>query len=523
MNELTGTRELLRLALRRDRLLLPIWVYVFVLVAVGSAKAGLDLYPNLHERVAAATAANATTALVALYGRIYHPAGLGGIAMLKLTVLGCVFMGLLSTLLVTRHTRAEEEQGRVELLGAGVVGRYAPLAAALALAVGTSVLIGLLTGAGLRIAGMPVGGSLAFAVAWTTCGIAFAGVSAVSAQLTQTARTANGLAVGVLGAAYLLRAIGDTALPALSYLSPIGWSQQIRPYGGDRFWLGLLPLGLAVCLGFLAFALVARRDLGSGLLPDRRGPARAAVRLRSAAALSWRLQRGQLAGWLVTFAVLGVVLGSLSGNLHGLADGAASRQLIIRLGGVSGLRDAFLSTELSFMALAATAYGLVAAGRMRSEEAQGRAELVLAGAVTRPRWVGGHVAIALAGSALSMLAGGLGATIGSGRPVGTLVGASLVRLPAVWVVTGIAVLGFGLAPRLTVVGWATLVVFLLLGQLGDLLKLSQAVQRLSPYAHVPDLPGGALRWTPLLALTALAVVLVTAGVVGFRRRDLAAH
>ena len=37
----------------------------------------------------------------------------------------------MAILLVVRHTRAEEETGRAELVGAGVVGRHAPLAAAL--------------------------------------------------------------------------------------------------------------------------------------------------------------------------------------------------------------------------------------------------------------------------------------------------------------------------------------------------------------------------------------------------------
>lgn len=98
--------------------------------------------------------------------------------------------------------------------------------------------------------------------------------------------------------------------------------------------------------------------------------------------------------------------------------------------------------------------------------------------------------------------------------------AAWVQLPAVWVVAGLAMLLYGMLPRLTALAWAALVAFALLGQLGEVLQLPEWMQSLSPYAHLPQAPREELEATPLLWLGALAAALATAGMTTFRRRDL---
>ena len=202
--------------------------------------------------------------------------------MLKTIAFGALLVALFTSVLVVRHTRAEEDSGRLELMSAAVLGRYAPLAAALAVAVGASVVLGGVTAVALIATGLPVAGSVAFGLTWACAGTAFAAVAAVAAQLTDRARTATGSAVAVLGCAYLLRAIGDSAGGAtwVSWLSPIGWAQQIRPYGGNRWVVAALPLTFAAVLVGVAVLLTDRRDLGAGLLPARPGAASAAPGLR---------------------------------------------------------------------------------------------------------------------------------------------------------------------------------------------------------------------------------------------------
>jgi ABC-2 type transport system permease protein len=530
VSAVAGTGALVRLALRRDRIMLPIWLYSFVAVAAGSASATIRLYPTVASRVQAARSIDGIGGLVALYGRIYDPTSLGAVSMIKLGGLGGALVAVLAMLLVVRHTRAEEETGRLELLGGAVLGRYAALAAALAVAVGTNVLLGLLTAVGLIVVGLPAAGSVAFGLAWAGTGIAFAAVAAATAQLTESARTALGLATAVLGVAYLLRAAGDVAGPGgpgwLSWLSPVGWGQQVRPFAGERWWVLLLPVGFASVVVAASAALVARRDLGAGLVPARPGPAAAGRWLRGPLGLAWRLHRGLLLAWAAGFAVFGAVLGSVAADVRDLLGSQQSRDLFTRLGGSADLTDAFLATELGFFGIAAAAYGVQAALRLRAEESGLRAEPVLATAVGRVRWLASHLVIALAGSAAVLVAGGAAAGLAHAARTGDLgqaarvVGGALAYVPAVSVLTGIVVATFGLWPRLVAVGWAALGVFLLLGELGPVLKLDQWALDVSPFTHVPRLPGAAVTATPLIWLTAAAMALVAAGLAGFRARDV---
>ena len=500
------------------------------MVAAGSAGATVGLYDTVESRIQASASINKTPSLVALYGLIYDPSSLGALSMIKLGAFGGALVAVLSIVLVIRHTRAEEEAGRLELVGSTVIGRHAPLAAALSVTVATNLLLGLLTALGLIGSGLPASGSVAFGLAWAGIGIAFAAVAAVTAQVTSSARAAIGMAMAFLGVVYVLRAIGDTSgdggLTWLRWLSPIGWGQQVRPFQGDRWWVLLLPVAFFVVVTWVAFVLVAQRDHGAGLLPERTGPAQAGRSLGSALGLAWRLQRGPLVGWLVAFVILGLVFGNIATNIGSFMDSPGARDLIQKLGGVEGLTDAFMSTELGMMGVILSVYGIQVVLRLRTEESELRAEPVLATGVGRISWAWSHIVIAVLGTATIIIAAGLSAGIsyaaqtGHSNDFGRVFLAAVVRLPAVWVLVGITAAAFGFAPRAAVAAWVALVTFLLIGEFGPLFGLDQSVMNLSPYGHVPRLPGGTLTATPLVWLTLLAAGLVTVGLVAFRRRDV---
>lgn len=531
MNDFAGTTTLVRLALRRDRVILPVWILVFVSMAAGSAKASIDLYPDVASRVSAAETTNSSPALVSLYGRIFDPTSLGEVSLFKLTSFGAMLVGLLAALLVVRHTRAEEESGRLELLSAGILGRYTALTAALIVSAGTVIVLGLLTAVSLVGTGLPTGGSFAFGLTWIAAGLAFAGVGALTAQLTEGARTANGFTAIVLGVSYVLRALGDSSADGgsrwISWFSPIGWAQQIRPYAGDRWLVALAPLALLVVLISAAFALIRRRDVGAGLVRPRPGPATASASLRSPLALAWRLQRGSLTAWGFAFLLLGFVVGNIASNVDGFVSSEGAKDFVEKLGGVNGITDAFLSSEMGMLGLLASAFGIQAALRLRSEETAFRAEPLLATGVTRYQWLASHVLMALLGTAVLMLVGGLGSGISSGASLGNMgrqvprmLGAAAVQLPAIWLVTALVVILFGLAPKLITTAWAFFGAFLLIGQFGPLFDLPQGLMDISPYAHTPRLPGGDFSTTPVIVLAAIALALLVVGSTSFRHRDI---
>lgn len=229
-------------------------------------------------------------------------------------------------------------------------------------------------------------------------GVAFAAIAAVSAQLTSSARAAVGLSVAVLGLVYVARGVGDTADAAglrwLTWLSPIGWGQQFRPYAGNRWWVLLITVGFTVIATVVAYALVARRDIGAGVLRARPGPAFAAPSLRSPLALAWRLQRAALVGWVAGFALLGAVFGNIASTVGDFLDSPQARNMITSLGGEKGLTDAYLAAVLGIVAVVASAYGVQAAMRLRAEETPSRVEPLLATATTRSSWLLSHTAVA---------------------------------------------------------------------------------------------------------------------------------
>jgi ABC-2 type transport system permease protein len=532
VGELAGVGLLTRLAARRDRLVLTAWIYLLTILVVGSAYSIKKLYTTAAVLDQFAINASHNPALAFLYGPVYGRS-VGGLTAWKPGVLTALLAALMSIFLVIRHTRADEEAGRLELVGSTATGRQAPLAAAVLIALAANVVLGLLVTVGLIALGLPGAGSLAYALAIAGTGLVFAGVAAVAAQVSGTARGARGLAIATAAAAYLLRAFGDSAGAAgprwLAWLSPIGWSEQVRPFAGDRWWLLLVLAAAALVTVAASWALAAGRDYGAGLLADRPGPPQAGPLLRSPLALAWRLQRGALLGWAVGFAAFGLASGFTAKGVGSLVGGSEQlRHGITRLGGSAGLTDAYLVAVIAIAGLVAAAYATSAVLRLRSEETAHRVEPLLASGTGRIRWALSHVIVAAAGAAALLACLGAGAGLGYGFRAGdlgsrlpSLLGAALSQLPAALAVAAVSVVAFGLVPRWSVAcGWLAVAVAGLIELFGPLFSLPHWVLDISPFTHLPKLPGAPVSAPPLAWLSAAAVALAVAGLAGFRRRDI---
>lgn len=519
------TRPLIRVALRRERVFLPVWLVALIATVLGTASSFASLYDTPASRRALVTGLGDTPATLALYGRIYSDS-VGGLVAWRLGGIALVLVALLNVLLVVRHTRADEESGRAELVLSAPVDRRAPLLAALLVAAAANAVLAVVVLLGLLAVGLAASGSAVLVLALALGGFAFAGVGAVAAQVASTARGATGLAGAALGVAYLLRALGDAGPHWMSWLSPLGWCQQVRAFDAQRLWPLALVVAFAAAGVAVAWRIAAARDVGSGLLPERPGPPCGAPSLRGPLALAWRLQRGPLAGWAVSFALAGAAAGSVADSIRrAIGDSPGVRTLLRELGGEKGVVDAYLATTLQVVGILAAVYAVQATLRLRSEETTGRAEPVLATPVSRIRWALSHAGLAAAGCAVILAAAGLAAGVlhalqtGQSSQVGRVLAGALVQLPAAWVPAGLALALFGLAPRASAASWGYLALCLLLGQLGPVLHLDAWLTDLSPFSHVPRLPGGEAGSGPLW-MAAVAVALAAAGLAGFRRRDL---
>ena len=530
--QLAGYSHLLRLAWRRDRILVPSSVLGLVVLAVGSAQATLALYPTDEAASTGLAGVLSNPSVIALYGPVAaHTAD--ALAVFKTLMMGAFLTAVLGFVVVRRHTRTEEDEGRLELLGAGVVGRWSALAAAVTLGTIAVVAASVLSGAGLASLGMDASGSIAFAVAWMAAGLAMVGVSAVVVQLASTTRGAAGLGFGVLGAMYALRAIADSADPGtfthgLGWLTPLGWAGRVEAYGANRTWLLLLGVLTLVGGTAVAVALLDRRDLGAGLIPARGGPARAGRMLTGPFSLVTKLARGTIIGWAVGVALGGVVVGSLLGSVADMVDDPAIKDLLEKLGGSTGtVEDVYLATEIHFVAVAVAAAGIALVLRLVGAERSGLGEVVLATPTSRLRWFGAHVALpVLLTTALMVLLGAVvglvGPSVAPNAPsLGASVGATLAALPAIWVMTGVAAALAGAAPRFAPFAWGVLLVAFMVTEVGPLTKLPSWVMDLSPFTHLSSLPGGSFEVVPAAVLTLIALALVLGGFLAYRRRDVA--
>ncbi len=521
---LTGTWSLVRFILRRDRVRLPVWIIGITLLVLSTAASIESLYPTQADLDKAAQTANENAALIALNAPAYGLDTLGGQAVFNVGSFGYAVMALMGMFLVGRHTRADEENGRTELLRATVVGRNAPVTAVLVMAAGAFAVLGGLITMSMLSQGLPTAGSVLYGAAMGMFGLLFACITAVTVQLTEHNRAALGLAGVLLGGSYVVRAIGDVGNGSLSWLSPMGWAQAARPYAGERWWTLLLLAAAAVlCVGG-AFALQGVRDLGGGLVPPRPGPPVASAALVRPDGLALRLQRASLVAWTLGLGLTGVSYGSVGQDVRDLiGDNNAFEDIIAQGGG--NLTDAFFTTSLLMLALIAGGFAISSTLRLRSEETSGRAEPLLATGLGRTRWVTSYVGVALGGSAALMAAAGLGMGLTYGiavsdlGQVGRLVGAAVGFVPALWLLVGVTLVLFGLAPRATTAAWGVLVACFVTGLFGELLDLPSWVVDLSPFQHVPKMPADGFALTPILALTGVAAALIVVGVVGFRRRD----
>jgi ABC-2 type transport system permease protein len=536
MTRFTGALRLARLALRRDRVTLSAWLLGLGFFVAATTAMFVDSLAT-YDDVVRETQLVATNAGMRMLG-LTSGASVGGYMLHREYVTLAVLAALMSTLAVVRHTRQNEELGRAEMVGATVVGRYAGLAAAVIVAVGANIVLAVVLGLAMMVSGLPASGSLVAGASVAAVGLVFVGVAAISCQLTSTTRGAPGLAGAALGLAFLLSGLGnmlgtvdDGALRVTSawpvWLSPIGWGQQMRPFGGAHWWpLVLFGILLAV-LVTVAFVLVDRRDVGRGIWPERRGHAHAGAALLSPTGLAWRLQRGALLGWSIALLAFGLIFGTLIEQVQDVQGPAA--EWYPGMDGTGQITDAYRASIIQMAGMFVAIYVVQILLRMRVDETGGTVESVLATGVSRPRWLLGHVVNATAGAVLLILIFAISMGLAAGQVLGDtttqlreMVAAGLVQLPGILLLGGVVVAVVGLLPRWAApLSWVVLVASVVLGPMfGPSLGLPQTAQDLSPFTHIPKAPATDVTAAPLVLLAGICLVLAVAGVVAIRRRNL---
>ena len=440
-------------------------------------------------------------------------------------------LGVWALLVVTRLLRGEEDAGRVELLLVGPARARHVTALVLLVVAACCVGVGAAVSAALLASGSGTTGSLLFGVGLAGFAATFAGVAAVAAQVLDVRGRAAGCAAAFLGAAFLLRMVANSTdgRAWLGWFTPFGWLDRLEPFGDPQGVALAVLVVVPVLLLVVAAQARDRRDTGGALLGSQDGRRPRLGGLGRPVAFAWRMNRPALTGWVLGLAAYAFVMGALvTTMIEFLARDASYQRALADLG-----LDVVLTVEgfVGVMSLTLGAgfalYAAFRVGAVRSEEESGRADNLLARPLSRSRWLLGHAVLTVVGAALLVVLTGLamwtGAAVsGSDRlTVGEPLRGVLNTGSVVVLVTGLAVLSFGLLPRLTVaVPAAVTVGGYVLTLLGPALSWPGWVVDLSPFSHLAYVPA-----EPFAATSAAVMVLVgcaagAAGVAAFAHRDV---
>ncbi|MDH6235507.1 hypothetical protein [Cryobacterium sp. CG_9.6] len=532
---------------RRDGGHLTVWITALAVLVSLSVPAVTVSFGSTADREALVRLAIGAPSVLMLRG-IPQGANVDALLFFQLFTFLAVMVALMNTFLAVRHSRAEEESGRADLVGATSAGRLKPLIATVLHGVGTNVLTGTVVAGGFVAAGLQVRGALVSGLALGATGLVFLAVGLLSSQVMRTSRGANGLAAALVGVAYALRAAGDaagsinpdglsmtSAWP--SWLSPIGWGQQTSAFTANDATPLLLDLALAAVLLATVGALQSRRDLGASLLSGRAGRAHAADSLRGSASLIWRLHWPAVAGWCVVGLVFGLLAGTLGETVRDLvrsnADMLAALSSITDgptpAGTVSDgtIVDVFVAAMFSIVGVVAAAAATQTMIRMRQDEVNRTAELLLATGLTRIRWLLDYVLVGVIASSAVLLVAVIGGSVGLLRSpgpaerLGSVLAAGVAQLPAALLILTIAAALFTYVPLWCMgLSWAVLVSSVFIGQFGGLLGLSEAIRALSPFTHTPLVAVPGTDWSGAGVMLALAVAVALLASLGMRRREL---
>jgi len=525
-----NTLALAGLIWRRDRIQIPIWVVSIAFWSAVLAAMLPSLYPPGPEReIIAQTFAN--PALISMLGPgygldNYH---MGAIMAHQMLLFTAVIVAVMNIILILRHTRRDEEQGRIEVVRSLPVGRLANAASAVLVLVLTNLILGAAVAvplALLGLEGMDWQGSLLYGAVLAATGIFFAAATLFFAQLTETSRTASAYAFAFLGLSFLLRAIGDISSEPLSVISPLGLVLRAQVYVNNYWWPVVLVLVAAGAPILVAFRLNTTRDLEAGIIPAKPGRRYASRLLQSPLGLVLRLEKTVVTCWAVGMFVMGASYGSIFGDVETFAQTSdLYKQILPSVEGFS-LTDQFLAMLLAILSMIAAVPALQIILRLRGEERANRVEHLLAGAVSRNHLMAAFLVVAVAAAAVMQALSVVGlwlaaaAVVSDPFPLRETLAAALVYVPLIWILIGLAAALIGYFPQHTNLVWIYLGASLFTTYFGSLLRLPEWTKKLTPWGHIPSIPLEEVSAGTVFLSAITAAILMVIGFTGYSKRDI---
>jgi len=525
----SGTLRLTTFFVRRERVIFAVWFIAFLVLSWAVAM----VFENqmTFEELQALLIVRGNPAQVALQGPLYTDYVLlpGNMFAAEMHLLTMVAIAVMNIFLINRLTRGDEEKGRYEVIRSLPVGRNAGLSAAFITAFFANLIIaishGLLLGF-VDITGINFEGAFVYGLSLGVMGLFFAALTTLFSQLFPSARTTAGYAFGFLIIMYMIRAVGDPTNEAIAMISPLGLIMRSQVFVSNYIWPIVAILGITLVVCIFAYILDARRDIDQGFIPQKLGPAKAALSLLSPEGLAWRLSRNTFVSWIIGMFALGGAFGGLMGEAETFAGNNEIFMAMMPASpdySVTQLFTMLLNVLLAIVCIAPVISLII---KKHTEERSHRAEYILGAAVSRTRYMLSYIWIAITASILMPFATAFGLWAASSFTMAepllfrTLLWAIMIYVPALWVMLGLCIFIIGFAPRFVFICWMYFGYAFIIGFFGDLLSLPGWAMQISPIGFIPMIPLDDVNVLTMFGLILIAIILTVAGIFFYRRRDL---
>src|SRR5690625_2641044 len=442
-----------------------------------------------------------------------------------------LFAMIISILHVIGHTRKEEDLGLTELVRSFQVGRQANSFAAIAEVVFINVILALFI-AGVMVSfsvdTISIQGSFLFGSSVGMAGIIGAGIGLVMAQIMPTSSSATGSALGVVGLLYIVRAGTDVSNVDLSMINPMGWTYLTYPFTENNWMPLIFALIFSEVVIMIAFVLEGNREMGAGYLPDKEGRAYVKRSLLSVQGLFVRLNRGAIIGLSIGFLIMGAAYGSIYGDMQTFLQSNEIMQQMFTQAEVS-LEESFTSTIIMVMVVLVSILPIVIINKLFAEENRSHLSQIFSTKVSRTELYWTTVGLAIFAGVLGTLlsVAGLGGTalsfMESDTPMGMMdfFASGFNLWPSVLFYTGLSALIIGWAPGAGKLVYVYLAYSFMLSYFGGIVDFPDWFSKTAIQNWLPQMPVESFDFPVFITITAVSIVLMVIGYIGYKRRDMA--
>lgn len=523
---------LFKLYLKRDWRKIIIWIlglglfsggFVPAFVEIGKGQGLLGMYETLKN-----------PAMISMVGPTPVESAsdytLGAMYAHEMLIFCGLFAMIMTILHVVSHTRKEEDHGLTELVRSFQVGRQANSFAVLSEIVLVNVVLALVISgimASFGVDTIDIKGSFLFGASIGMAGILGGVIALALAQIMPTSSGATGSSLGIVGLLYILRAGTDVSNVDLSMVNPMGWTYLTYPFTNNNWIPMIFAVVFCIIVVIIAFALEGSRDMGGGYLPVREGREYAKKSLLSVPGLLIKINKGVIISWLIAFIIMGAAYGSLYGDMQTFLSSNDMMKQMFTLTGFS-IEESFTGTIMMVMIGLVSVLPIAIVNKLHAEEVRLHFSQLYATKVTRAQfyWTSVILAIIIGIVGILLASGGLGgaaiSTMGDNPPMNMedFFAAGYNFLPSVLFFIGLSSLALGWIPRLGKAIYAYLGYSFALNYFGGILDLPEWFSKTAIQSWIPRMPVDPFDGTIFITMTAISIVLMVLGYIGYCRRDM---